>query len=365
MNLWTPLEARSTLFKTSAFRITISLFGGTALIYAALKLTSSEVPSTPILSRKYFEYLFDTLGEPVLIAGLALPLLGLIASHLRSIQTKDQIETQEEQNIFSNYSKHREFFNELFKDEGLFGNKSDSWAEELGLTGKAHELHALLYPNAQTGSLYPSAEKIPQFENVISSTEALLASSLKVTWKNKGAPYELAKKVGQHLQLLERSFKLQGRLFQERHELSSIATMVNCLAVTHKDLVAATTFITFNECSQQFEKMHDLVYKALEHLRAVTREQQLLDQLTELAETRERQSQPMSGYLKSGLSDFLSNDTETKLAFIERKISSYSNSIETIQQVRELAESAVTNNGDRISQHHLSDPTSNGHTSLS
>ena len=92
------------------------------------------------------------------MAGLALPLLGLIASHLRSVQSKQQIETQQEQNKFSNYLAHREQFNTFFSEDKPLDDLSNisKW-----------QIYGRLFPNAQeadfrvTSSLHKLFAEIP------------------------------------------------------------------------------------------------------------------------------------------------------------------------------------------------------------
>ncbi|MEZ8274022.1 hypothetical protein AB6C54_23405 [Vibrio splendidus] len=69
--------------------------------------------STPLifdLTHTGLEYFWKTFHIPLTIASSSLPLVGLVALNHRSEQTAKQIEVAQEQNIFTNYYKHREEF---------------------------------------------------------------------------------------------------------------------------------------------------------------------------------------------------------------------------------------------------------------
>ncbi|WP_203143156.1 hypothetical protein [Marinobacter mangrovi] len=330
MKFWKPLKAKTTLFETSAFWITVSLFGSAAFIFAVVKFHDSTAPKAPVVSKEFFEYLFANLSQPALIAGLSLPLLGLIASHLRSIQTKDQIEAQEQQNIFSNYSKHREFFTDLFKDEGLLSGDSE-------LTGKAYELHSILYPDAQSGSLGPSSSKISTFHELRESSIYVLESCKRINWEAPTPSEKLFESLDRHKALMSKGLSLKGTFCWQTDGLPALSEILRRLTITHQHLAIAATFFAFNDCSKQFEFIHQCMEEAHGHIRTVQTEQNMLTQLTEIADSRQGQDAKINEWLESELVKFLSENREDKLAFIEQKLSNYENGGKTFDEVSLLS----------------------------
>jgi hypothetical protein len=51
--------------------------------------------------------------------------IALIANHHRSIQSERQLKTTQDQNLFTNYVKHIEQFEEFLKDENVFKKLDD------------------------------------------------------------------------------------------------------------------------------------------------------------------------------------------------------------------------------------------------
>ncbi|ADP98856.1 hypothetical protein ABWH88_15660 [Marinobacter adhaerens] len=155
--LWKRMEANTTLLESSAFRWTIRVFGYTSLLYAAIVVLNLEAHNTEPLSPEHLNNVVVALKNPALIAGVSLPLLGLIASHLRSIQTKKQIETQQDQNIFSNYLAHRSQFNEFMEEEAPLVNVSriSKWT-----------MYGRLFPKAEEGDFEINSTLASFFETL-------------------------------------------------------------------------------------------------------------------------------------------------------------------------------------------------------
>lgn len=137
------MDANTTLLESSAFRWTVRVFGYSALLYAAIVILNFDSEGLEPISPAYLHAVVANLKNPALIAGISLPLLGLIASHLRSLQTKKQIETQQEQNVFSNYLAHRDQFNKFMEEEKPLASISSisKW-----------ELYGRLFPQSEKGN---------------------------------------------------------------------------------------------------------------------------------------------------------------------------------------------------------------------
>lgn len=121
---WTEIKPKIALSESSLFRLVVRLLVYPALFFGVIAFATIDFSEYPIASPETLSSLFSKLKEPVILAGLSLPLLGLIASHLRSVQAKEQIEnqqlqieTQQFQNKFSNYLAHRDQFNSFFNED--------------------------------------------------------------------------------------------------------------------------------------------------------------------------------------------------------------------------------------------------------
>ncbi len=147
---WTAIEPKISLSESSLFRLVVRLFAYPALFFSVIAFGTIDFSEHPVASPETLNLLFSNLKQPVILAGLALPLLGLIASHLRSVQAKEQIEnqqlqveTQQYQNRFSNYLAHRDQFNSFFNEdkpmEGL--SRISKW-----------QIYGRLFPKAQEGN---------------------------------------------------------------------------------------------------------------------------------------------------------------------------------------------------------------------
>lgn len=186
-SLWKRMEANTTLLESSAFRWTIRVFGYTALLYATVVILNLDTERSEPLSPDHLNNIVTALKNPALIAGISLPLLGLIASHLRSIQTKKQIETQQDQNVFSNYLAHRSQFNEFMEEENPLVNISriSKWA-----------MYGRLFPRAEEGkfeinpTILSFFETLPRRLDRLRSNLELTIYNDKTNWSDLGGLFD-------------------------------------------------------------------------------------------------------------------------------------------------------------------------------
>ncbi|MEH6559799.1 MAG: hypothetical protein V7713_00070 [Marinobacter sp.] len=155
--LWKKMDANTTLLESSAFRWTVRVFGYSALLYAAVVILNYDSGDLEPLSPAHLHSVVANLKNPALIAGISLPILGLIASHLRSLQTKKQIETQQDQNVFSNYLAHRDQFNKFMDEENPLTNVSSisKW-----------EMYGRLFSTSEKGNFKVSSTLVRFFETL-------------------------------------------------------------------------------------------------------------------------------------------------------------------------------------------------------
>jgi len=146
---WHSLQESTTLFDASAFRATIRIFATLGLIYLASLIVSGEFLNSFSPNSHLAEIIFDTFKRPVITFGLSLPIIALIANHHRSIQSERQLKTTQDQNLFTNYVKHIEQFEEFLKDENVFKKLDD-------LNVSTKKLYRTIYSTALDGDLRPS-----------------------------------------------------------------------------------------------------------------------------------------------------------------------------------------------------------------
>ncbi|WP_461437455.1 hypothetical protein [Marinobacter nauticus] len=169
---WQSLSQSKTLFDSSAFRLTITLASVLALGYTIIDSTLN-----PNLT--FHEELLEHLTPPALIIGASLPIVALLANHHRSIQTAHQIdnaqkslEISEEQNLFSNFIKHKEMFDDIFKNNQLF-NIENVFAD-------SDIIYDQIYPEALDGNLRSSNN----FNEKLKHLEKSIQESVKQIEKN-------------------------------------------------------------------------------------------------------------------------------------------------------------------------------------
>lgn len=165
---WDKLAPQRTLFESSAFRVTGIIFFGCGLIYATSNFLNYPRAYPEPLSPEFFAFLYNVLKTPVLVAGISLPILGLIASHLRSLQTKEQIESQQEQNIFSNHLEHRKHFREFYESHQPFGESSKF---------SVWDIYDSVFTSSQNGVFFADEEVLNLFNEISKSVGEILEHS--------------------------------------------------------------------------------------------------------------------------------------------------------------------------------------------
>ncbi|PMJ99538.1 hypothetical protein [Vibrio sp. 10N.261.55.A7] len=91
-----------------SFRTALGIPVAASMVASGMVLLS--VPLTFDPTHTGLECFWELFNIPIKLLSSAIPLVGLVALNHRSIQTARQIELSQEQNIFTNYYKHREEF---------------------------------------------------------------------------------------------------------------------------------------------------------------------------------------------------------------------------------------------------------------
>lgn len=190
---WTAIKPKVALSESSLFRFVVRLFAYPALFFAVLSIGTTKIPSHPIAAPEMLNLMFSTLAQPVIMAGLALPLLGLIASHLRSVQAKEQIEnqqkqieTQQTQNKFSNYLAHRDQFNSFFNEDQPLGGLSDisKW-----------QIYGRLFPGAQEADFRVHKSLLDLFKDIPGRLETICRELYNTKHNNLSKNQEIVKQL--------------------------------------------------------------------------------------------------------------------------------------------------------------------------
>lgn len=234
---WKKIEANTALLDSSAFRWTTRIFVYTAIFYATVVITEFDFRNFNPFSSTRLQELVLALKNPALIVGISLPILGLLASHLRSIQTKKQIETQQEQNVFSNYLAHRGQFNEFMKEEAPLRPIStiSKWA-----------MYGRLFPNAENGDFEIDSNLFDLFRTLPRRLE-VLQKELEKTRYNDASNWKILEDLFHDIEwnfreysqadfsddLNERLFlsKLEKRI--EKHIVCIAASMIAPIFIVH------------------------------------------------------------------------------------------------------------------------------------
>lgn len=163
------MDPHRTLFETSLVRLAIAIPLLLAIGAAALILLDPEtVGKVGLGSLREVQETYRTLTIPFLLWSLSIPFTALVAGHHRSLQSRHQIQIQDQQNIFSNYVKHRE----LFID---FCEQTKALPEG---TKESNELYELIFPEASEGFLKPSDEVAPRLQRRVENVYKHLITEL-------------------------------------------------------------------------------------------------------------------------------------------------------------------------------------------
>lgn len=173
MKIWDGMDPHRTLFETSLVRLAILIpsilaIGASTLVF----LDPATRDQIGLSNLDGIQAIYRSLTIPFLILSLAIPFTALVAGHHRSLQNRHQIQVQDQQNIFSNYVKHRE----LFID---FCSQSNPLPQ---VAKPSHEIYAIVFPNAEEGVLEPGKEILPglqvEIERIYSDLISLLDDSV-------------------------------------------------------------------------------------------------------------------------------------------------------------------------------------------
>lgn len=226
---WQNLGQSKTLFDSSAFRLTIALS-----IFLALGYTFIDSISHP--SFTFHQDLLKHLTPPALIIGSFLPIIALLANHHRSIQTARQIdnaqislEISEEQNLFSNFIKHKEIFEDIFKKKQLF--------EIDNVFSDSDIIYDQIYSEALEGNLRSSDD----FNEKLKYLEKCIRESVKKT------------KETQDTWLLSKE-EISGALLQIREEVQRLGI----IRINYQDQILDDRSYVIEQISRMQKIMIDL-----------------------------------------------------------------------------------------------------------
>lgn len=183
-----PMAPNTHLLETKLFRVLVGCPLALGLVFFCIALGNSWGSLTLCGEAECFSKFFELFKFPIGTMSIAIPLGALIASQHRSVQTKEQIdsqwkqiEAQENQNIFANHLAHRTHFNEFFEEFKPFEDEN---------TYSKWEVYESIFPNAPEGNF----DVNPSAEFILSEIEGLLegvAGLIKAKDLELGIPMKL------------------------------------------------------------------------------------------------------------------------------------------------------------------------------
>lgn len=259
------MKPETTLFRSSAFQVVALLFIVLAFAQAYTNFSVNPIPRSALTeiydaqsTKLIANNLYENLRLPTLLAGLSLPILGLLASHLRSIQTKSQIEKTETQNRFSNYIDHRNLFIEIFRSEALFSGDSS-------LQAKEYQLHSNLYKGSyRTGNLLAQIPNPDEFHQVTEpGLKELINDCRNINWRMPEFFHEADQSLSDFTQSISKAFQVRfdDSYFTENDLGGFLGKFVRARTGVH-DLYVASSFFDYNQVSKELEELdRELLYE--------------------------------------------------------------------------------------------------------
>ncbi|MGQ7299128.1 hypothetical protein [Marinobacter nauticus] len=165
------MTSEAHLIDTSLFRaaIIIPILLGLLLIGVGAWNSRSELELC--FEAQCFGNFFSIFKFQFGVMGLAIPLGALIASHHRSIQSAEQIRTQQSQNVFTNHINHKELFERFFRDNNPLGLKEIK-------SQQVWRVYTRTFPRSAYGELAPDIG-LREFLNIIGNNFATIADMAK------------------------------------------------------------------------------------------------------------------------------------------------------------------------------------------
>ena len=317
--LWRKMTPETTLFRSSSFQVVALSFIVLAFAQAHTNFSVNPI-STPELAetegpefvKAIADNLYENLRLPTLLAGLSLPILGLLASHLRSIQTKSQIEKTETQNRFSNYIGHRNLFIETFRSESLF-------SEDSSLQAKEYQLHSNLYRGSyKTGNLLAQIPKPDEFhQSTKPKFEELMNDCTHINWRMPDFSHEAEQSLYDFTKSLAKAFQVR---FDDRYYTSKdlgglLEKLTRARAGVH-DLYIASSFFDYNEVSRELENIDRELLSEIERLRKVRTTVFVLERIAQNVDKAVTQGGDVPKHLHDDIRSELATEGKLKVEYL-------------------------------------------------
>ncbi|MGF1761097.1 hypothetical protein L4D76_24890 [Photobacterium sagamiensis] len=167
------MAANRSIVQLKLLWFTVGILVISSAILAGLIITNSKLTWDP--SYEGINNFVEIFKVPLSIVALIIPAVAIIASNHRSIQTAAQIKISIQQNIFTNYFKHKEeFVKYLSEYDDLFKGLKEPVCNDPSF------LHKLFFPNVMDGDYSVDKEILITIEEDISDYLALCKSLCKV-----------------------------------------------------------------------------------------------------------------------------------------------------------------------------------------
>lgn len=308
-----PMEPTNHLHDTRMFRAAI--YGPVLLSLLLAIIGQMNSGLEPNLSFQGFNTFLINFKLPIGFAGLAIPLGALVASHHRSIQAASQIESQQNQNTFSNYVKHKEYFEKFLDEQGLLtGNNS--------FEAKDKKIYHVLFPRAQNGDFNFKLDSI-EHEYIEEKIVNLTSKVQSFTWREKSNSEDLIGSLVELKEVVADQFDLRISDVIPGTSAEHLQSQVVNLHSAFSDIYTAATF--FNENDDDPMRIYDwaLHTRTLSrYFEEIKKYEYVLKRIKEISEKTNAGSHVMvSEAQKDDFLSLLGNDAKEKLSQIESSLS--------------------------------------------
>ncbi|MBN7770475.1 hypothetical protein KUV44_12290, partial [Marinobacter daepoensis] len=298
----------------------------TALLVATTGYLRSPVePEWTLTGFNNFVALFKL---PIGLASIAIPLAALVASHHRSIQTASQIISQQEQNTFSNYVKHREYFSKFIDEEGLLNGKSSFKAVN-------KKVYDILFPFAAQGDLNSSPllneDDVERIDELISYT---VRAAQQVDWATTDNIEDLKDLIDELRSEIQVLFSLEVIDPYNGISIENILYEIMKIRTTLQHLSSASSFLDPYSGDEHFEEWSHELSKANSALKTVRNFELAEERLKDISNSGARNGVVILNEAQAkNIRDLLGENSSIKIKFLTKK---YENNQRLLKAIRQL-----------------------------
>lgn len=324
-----PMEATNHLHDTAMFRVAI--YGPALVAFSIAGVGYLNSNLQPDWTFGGFNLFISTFKLPIGLAGLAIPLGALVASHHRSIQSAKQIESQQRQNTFSNYIKHKEYFGKYLDDENILNG-------EHSFLAKDKKIYKALFPKAQEGEFEFLSENSVDAIRIEDQINFMNIEAKRIRWNESSSLRGLMNEIAELKGVIADEFELQITDVIQNDEAESLKKQIINLGVTLSHIHSAATFFSDTDDALIFSNWAMSVRSKIHKMNEITDYAYAKTRIKELAVNElSGNCADLSPTEKNYLLSLLRGDRTQKLRQIENDLSE----LPTVKDIIEQLESPI------------------------